>query len=292
MRPIERVLLLIGVLSLAWVGSVYLSARVDEAQQNEQLDAARTSPGGPTAGDIHLPAMRTAFDERPVAPARASRIEGSMIGRVEVPRLGVSAIVREGVESGTLRRAVGHVPETALPGEPGNVALAAHRDTHFSPLRRIRRGDRVRIVTADGEHEYRVAATRIVKPEDVSVLDPTPTPTLTLITCYPFNFVGSAPHRFIVRAEAITPPAATRAAVATTEVVVARPLLTASPVTKPHMKQKANRGKPKIVSKARAGSAKAQPPTRKASVQKDKPKAGWKKFIGAFKPKARPRAGR
>jgi sortase A len=100
-----------------------------------------------------------------------------------------------------LRRAVGHIPETALPGEIGNAGLAGHRDTFFSGLRNVRRGDRIIVTTPGSIAHYEVRSTRIVEPTDVAVLAPTPTSTLTLVTCYPFNYLGAAPQRFIVHAE-------------------------------------------------------------------------------------------
>jgi sortase A len=99
--------------------------------------------------------------------------------------------------------AIGHLPDTPKPWEPGNSALAAHRDGLFRPLRRIRVGDEIVIRSDQGRQTYRVRQTKIVTPDDLSVLQPTSTQTLTLITCYPFNFVGSAPKRFIVHAERI-----------------------------------------------------------------------------------------
>jgi sortase A len=115
----------------------------------------------------------------------------------------MSAIVLDGTTERTLRRAVGHVTGTALPGEPGNVALAAHREKHFRPLRLIREGDTIRLVSRSGVHHYRVDSTFVVDPSEVSVLADTPEPSVTLITCYPFDFVGRAPQRFIVRARQV-----------------------------------------------------------------------------------------
>lgn len=123
------------------------------------------------------------------------------MGRIEIPRLGISAVVRAGSDARTLQLAVGHIPGTALPGETGNVGLAAHRDTFFRRLKDIRPDDIVRVVTPEGTFEYRVQRTNVVNPEDVWVLDPTEQPVLTLVTCYPFTYVGSAPQRFIVRAQ-------------------------------------------------------------------------------------------
>ena len=129
--------------------------------------------------------------------------KSALIGRVEIPRLDISAVVREGTDSKTLGRAVGHVPSTALPGENGNVAIAAHRDTYFRNVRHIRTGDLIRMVTPQGTYEYQVDSTKIVLPKNVEVLRATAEPTITLITCYPFNFVGSAPKRFIIRAKQV-----------------------------------------------------------------------------------------
>jgi len=126
---------------------------------------------------------------------------GELVGRIEIPRLGLSVIVAEGVDPLTLRRAVGHIPGTGMPGEPGNVGLAGHRDTFFRPLRNIRKDDIVTIATPAGEYRYRVVSTRIVSPSDVGVLAPGGSQVLTLVTCYPFYYVGPAPDRFIVRAE-------------------------------------------------------------------------------------------
>jgi sortase A len=138
------------------------------------------------------------------APLSAPVMPGDVIGRVEVPRLKLSAAVAEGDDDSTLGKAVGHLSDTPLPWQQnGNVALAAHRDGLFRPLKNIRLNDEVRVVTAQGEFSYRVRKTQIVDPDDVWVIAPTPTPTLTLITCYPFSFVGHAPHRFVVQAERV-----------------------------------------------------------------------------------------
>jgi sortase A len=126
-----------------------------------------------------------------------------VIGLLDIPRIGLSVMVVEGVGSSALRRAAGHIQGTALPGEPGNVGISAHRDTFFRPLRNIRQNDVITVSTLLGEYRYRVVSTRIVSPSDVEVLDPTEAQVLTLVTCYPFYFVGSAPDRFIVRAERV-----------------------------------------------------------------------------------------
>jgi sortase A len=117
--------------------------------------------------------------------------------------LKLSAAAREGVDRQTLRSAVGHIPGTALPGAPGNAGFAAHRDTFFRPLKGVRTGDEVVLTTPNGVYRYSVVTTRVVDPSDVSVLSTTTDPTLTLVTCYPFDYIGSAPQRFIVRANLI-----------------------------------------------------------------------------------------
>jgi sortase A len=128
-----------------------------------------------------------------------------LLGRITVPRLEMSAMVNEGVDEDTLALAIGHIPGTALPGAQGNVAVAAHRDTFFRPLRDLRRNDEIDFATSQGEFRYRVESLRIVNPEDVEVLRPSPEPQLTLITCYPFDFFGHAPKRFVVQARQIVP---------------------------------------------------------------------------------------
>ena len=136
--------------------------------------------------------------------AEAAAVQnGGLVGLIEIPRLGVSAMVAEGTEESTLRHAVGHIDDTALPGQAGNVGLAGHRDTFFRPLRNIRRNDIILFTTPWAHYRYRVTSTRVVTPEAVEVLRPTANETLTLVTCYPFYFVGSAPDRFIVRAKRI-----------------------------------------------------------------------------------------
>lgn len=126
-----------------------------------------------------------------------------LIGQLEIARLGLQAIVVEGTTYSNLRRAVGHIQGTGLPGQPGNIALSAHRDTFFRPLRNIRRNDLITLTTLTGEFRYRVVSTQIVPPSDLTVLEPGKGEILTLITCHPFYYIGTAPNRFIVRAQRI-----------------------------------------------------------------------------------------
>jgi sortase A len=140
------------------------------------------------------------------------------LGRVEIKRLNVSAMVREGADAKILSISVGHVPSTSLPGETGNFAIAAHRDTLFRALKDIKKRDLVTFEAPTATYTYEVAATKIVKPTNIAVLrsngggvipdsDNTPGDTdklLTMITCYPFYYVGSAPKRFIVEAKLVS----------------------------------------------------------------------------------------
>jgi sortase A len=125
---------------------------------------------------------------------------GDVIGRLLIPRLELRAIVREGDDGDTLDLALGHVPGTALPGRAGNVGIAGHRDTLFRCLRHIAKDDLIVLETTQGSYAYDVEDTSIVKPQDVAVLAPSSQSEITLVTCYPFNYVGPAPDRFIVRA--------------------------------------------------------------------------------------------
>jgi sortase A len=140
-------------------------------------------------------------------PAERPPLPDMLLGRLRIPRLHVAAMVREGADSGTLRTAIGHIPGTALPGRVGNVGLAGHRDTFFRPLRNIEKDDTIDFETGSGTYRYAVQSTKIVSPRDVSVLAAADGRTLTLVTCYPFYYVGSAPKRFIVRAVQVTPGA-------------------------------------------------------------------------------------
>jgi sortase A len=151
------------------------------------------------------PAFRAVVNRRAPAPSAAAAPIGpdGLIGRLEIRRLGVSIVVFEGIAHRTLRHAVGHVEATALPGQVGNVGIAGHRDTFFRPLKDIVPDDIIALTTPAGEYRYRVAWTKVVGPYDVAVLDSTGNEVLTLVTCYPFYFVGSAPDRFIVRAERV-----------------------------------------------------------------------------------------
>lgn len=145
-------------------------------------------------------------EEKPRSVVRLPRVPRDAFGRIEIPRIGLKAIVRMGADERTLSRAVGLVPGAALPGQSGNVVLAGHRDTFFRPLRKIRVDDRIRLHVPPEVYEYRVDSVRVVSPEETSVLQSDGTDELTLVTCYPFRFIGPAPDRFIVSATRVDGP--------------------------------------------------------------------------------------
>jgi sortase A len=146
--------------------------------------------------EMRLPTLPPAEGPRVVA-------EGDVIGEMSIPRLALKTIVVQGESSKILQRAIGHLPGTPLPGESGNVALAGHRDSYFRPLRNIQPGDVITIKTPDAEFEYQVESTEVVLPSDVQVLQPSAENSLTLVTCFPFYYIGPAPKRFIVHARQI-----------------------------------------------------------------------------------------
>jgi sortase A len=177
--------LVAGVLALGYCGFVLLDTKIYQAYQTvrfeEQLNAVR--PAIAAAGAL------------PVAA-----IPGGALGRIEIPRIGLTAMIMEGTDGRTLRRAVGHIRGTPLPGQQGNAAIAGHRDTFFRPLRNVQHDDEITLTTLNGTYRYVVDSAQVVAPEDRQVLDDSSESVLTLVTCYPFYFVGPAPKRFIVRA--------------------------------------------------------------------------------------------
>ena len=120
-------------------------------------------------------------------------------GVLEIPALKLTVPIFAGTSDLDLNRGVGWIEGTAMPGEDGNVGLAGHRDGYFRGLKNLKLGDTIEVQSAGRTMRYRVSSLEIVEPTDVSVLDPTDVPSITLVTCYPFYYVGSAPQRYIVR---------------------------------------------------------------------------------------------
>jgi len=175
---LESLFWAIGCAALGYCAFLWGRAEYDQAQGSRMVDRGR-------------------FDvkDRPVV--------GSLVGRIVIPRLKLSAVIFEGTDDRTLDRGVGHLAGSATPGKRGNLVLAGHRDTFFAPLKNIREGDEIDVTGPDGPSRYRVELTQIVAPEATEVLRPTGGATLTLITCYPFRYVGNAPDRFIVRGQKV-----------------------------------------------------------------------------------------
>lgn len=192
-RFAQRLFLIAGLLALGLASYSYAARFVYQVYANREFDHA-------LAANRVAPSLPGAFAEQ--HPSTAS--PRALIGRIAIPRLVISAIVKEGVDYRTLGLAVGHIPATAMPGETGNVGLAGHRDNLFRNLKDVAQDDEITLTTLDNTYTYRVASFSIVNPEDVSVLAPRDgEKTLTLITCYPFYFVGHAPKRFVVRARQV-----------------------------------------------------------------------------------------
>jgi sortase A len=191
-QPAQRVLrfayyifLTVGILALGYAGYAVLDSYWYQHVETANFEKLSMAPEPPVVEAV------------PIS-------EGGVIGEIEVPRLRMKAIVVQGDTENLLQRAVGHIPQTAMPGQPGNVALAGHRDGVFRPLRNIQPGDAITLRTAEHEYQYEVQWTAIVPPTAVRVIQPTSEPALTLVTCFPFYYVGSAPARFVVRARKVS----------------------------------------------------------------------------------------
>jgi LPXTG-site transpeptidase (sortase) family protein len=207
----ERLFILAGTALLVWCALLVLDAtwaqrearRSLESEARRSLEIALPVGRPPAAGEVK------ATVEPPLrAPVLA---RGAAIGDLSIPRIQLTAVVLNGSDSQTLRRGPGHLEQTALPGESGNVVIAGHRDSFFRPLRNIQMGDDIFLDTPYGRFHYHVTSIYVVNPHDLSVLEPTDNATLTLITCYPFWVFGNAPDRFIVRAARVVEPAAAMA---------------------------------------------------------------------------------
>jgi sortase A len=197
LRLAQNAFLILGCAAIGFCAFAYFDAALFQAYEQWHFEKTLTSSTQRTEAAISLPAKK---------PLRKSVREGASLGRIEVPRLGLSVILVEGVRRRDLRVAVGHIPGTAFPDEPGNLGIAGHRDTFFRELRRIQHDDLIIVSTLTGSTEYSVEWTRIVKPNNLVALEASAQPALTLVTCYPFYYAGPAPERFIVRARRMDVP--------------------------------------------------------------------------------------
>ena len=188
LKVIRRATIVAGGCLLSW--RIFVAAESLWAQRPAGRAAVRGNDGQETivqgkSGTLHRPSQLR---------------RGSVLGRFEVPRLKLDYPVLEGTDNATLDKSIGHVEGTGLPGETGNISIAGHRHTHFRKLEWIRRGDEIVISSGRGQFRYYVEWVRLFKPGDIEVLNVEHGPAVTLITCFPFEYVGSAPLRYIVRA--------------------------------------------------------------------------------------------
>jgi len=187
LRRLEYVFWFAGAAAGVWFVLASLgiiSFQVTQARRLEKLESDVAS--GARASGLGASA--------PMGPLQP----GDPFGRISIPRIGLSAMVAEGDDDDTLRHAVGHIPGTAAPWGAGNVALAGHRDTFFRGLNRVRLDDVIELETLRGSFKYRVERITVVGPQDIHVLQ-SPEWDLTLVTCFPFHYVGPAPQRYIVQ---------------------------------------------------------------------------------------------
>jgi len=186
--------LALAVVCLGLYGYDYVQRAVFQTQESREFDRTMERAA------LVASASASTMDGRYGPPARRA-----LIGRLSVPRLHLSAMVREGIDGKTLKLAVGHIPGMALPGQAGNVGVAGHRDTFFRGLKDLAAGDEIRFSTVDGNFTYNVGSLLVVDPENAESLAPSAQNVLTMVTCYPFYYVGAAPKRFVVRAGQVSP---------------------------------------------------------------------------------------
>lgn len=206
---LERIAWVLGLGAIGIWGAVHVASTIGARQDLKRFEALRTSnaePPPPAERQAALPQVSrpdlTLWDLKRVKAWEASltRPAPAPLAVLRIPKIRLEVAVLPGTDDAVLDRAVGHIDDTALPGTDGNSGIAGHRDGFFRGVKDIAEGDAVELQTLKGSQMYHVERIWIVSPDDVSVLDPTPGRSLTLVTCYPFYFIGSAPQRLIVRA--------------------------------------------------------------------------------------------
>lgn len=195
LRWSQRLLFLVGTIALGYVGFTLLDAELFQASAKRSLE--NQIELGKESDGVQNEVEQEVQHEVQLKPAIKP---GDVLGRLDIPRLGLSVAVLQGTSSRMLRLGTGHIPGTPLPGEAGNSGIAGHRDTFFRGLKDIHKNDEIQFQTASGLSRYAVDWVKVVAPDDLSVLAPSSESELTLVTCYPFYFVGPAPTRFVVRA--------------------------------------------------------------------------------------------
>lgn len=202
-RLLERILATAGVALLAAASGARLLGGAGKDESLAAFEAARTAAAGKIRPGGGGAAVDTSLwsAERVRAYEESLRLEfGAPLAVLSIPKVGIEVPVLPGTDELVLNRGAGLIEGTVRPGEAGNSGIAAHRDGFFRGLKDVGPGDAIELRTLSGSRAFVVESVRIVAPEDVSVLDPTPSPVLTLVTCYPFYFVGNAPQRYVVRA--------------------------------------------------------------------------------------------
>jgi len=206
----EVALWIVAASSLGYCAYRYSSAAVHQHRQRARLSAYidlhgnshlhMTGLDGNGGARATLASLSTTSSQTDSTSQTDPFVRNGLLGTIEIPRLAISSVVEEGVADATLWEAVGHIPGTAMPGEKGNSALAAHRDTYFRELGDVQIGDLIVFHSPYANFKYRVTSTQIVDGTATDALPDSTTPTLSLVTCYPFHYVGPAPKRFIVTA--------------------------------------------------------------------------------------------
>lgn len=200
---IHRAALITGAGLLVWPAFVFLNSALvhqSEASAPDQIRPSSLRPAGSSSPAGQETIVSPNQQARTVQPRKA---RGAMLGRFEIPRLGLSYALLEGTDDRTLDRSIGHVENTGHIGESGNIGIAGHRNTHFRKVEWLRLGDEILLSSPAGVFRYEVEWIRLVQPTEVDVLDQKYGPAVTLITCFPFEYVGSAPLRHIVRARLV-----------------------------------------------------------------------------------------
>jgi sortase A len=210
LRTIQIVLMVVGVSLLAFFAAAHIHRRVLSRAALERFKEAEEQRL-PEKSVRSLADKKFTFDFSLWSPQRIADYEKSLtadlsppIGILRIMKMHLEVPVLDGIDDITLNRGLGYIPGTAYPGQSGNVGIAGHRDGFFRALKDIGIGDAIELETPERIDIYQVKDIVIVDKDDVSVLRPTSAPTLTLVTCYPFYFIGSAPKRYIVIASLVT----------------------------------------------------------------------------------------
>ena len=214
-RVLQWTLIVAGLILVGFWAGVRLHGGLAKSSEIRNFEAARSelretidptsTPTSARSLDTDLPVDTSLWAEDRIEEYRESLEHefNAPLAILRIPKIGLEVAVLEGTSEPALNRGVGHITGTPQPGNDGNVGIAGHRDGYFRGLKDISEGDLIEMETLAGIESYTVTRLLLVDPPDVWVLEPTEVPSITLVTCYPFYYVGSAPQRFIVRAERV-----------------------------------------------------------------------------------------